>query len=298
METLDLNLIKVFIAIYESRSVTLAAERFEVTQPTISYALSKLRTAYGDRLFIRHSKGLAPTPIAENLYRTFCDATKLIEATLEQRHLFDPLNSTHQFRLAMSDIGVLYFAPPLLTRFQSCAPRLEIEIVQTSDAISEGLRSGRTDVAIGNLPFLIGNTQSAHLFREHYVCLLSSDHPDIADEMTLSAFSNARHLMVVSPSSGHRLVDEILSQQGVVRRVVARVPQFTVLPRLIPNSDLLVILPSRVAALFVAQGGLKALPLPIEIPSFDVRVHWHIRQENGAAHKWLIREIVETLGAL
>jgi DNA-binding transcriptional LysR family regulator len=295
---LDLNLIKVFIAIYESRSVTLAAERFEVTQPTISYALSKLRTTYSDRLFVRNSKGLTPTPVADNLYRNFCDATMLIEATLEQRYHFDPVNSTQQFRLAMSDIGVLYFAPPLLKRFQISAPKIEIEILQTSASASEDLRSGRLDVAIGNLPFLVANTQSAYLFREHYVCLLSNEHPDISDEMSPSAFAAARHLMVVSPSSGHRLVDEVLSQQGIVRKVVARVPQFTVLPQLIPKSDLLVILPSRVADLFVMQGGLKALPVPFEIPSFDVRVHWHVRQESGAAHKWLIQEIVETLGKL
>jgi DNA-binding transcriptional LysR family regulator len=104
--------------------------------------------------------------------------------------------------------------------------------------------------------------------------------------------------MVSSPFSGHRLIDEALGEKGASRKIVARVPHFTVLPQLLAQSDLLVILPSRVAGLYVGQGGLKALELPVSIPEFEVRVHWHISRESTAAHKWFIEEIVETLGKL
>lgn len=298
MSRLDLNLVRVFVAIYEARSVTQAAERLALTQPTLSYSLAKLRDAYADRLFLRGNSGLVPTTLAEQLYEKFSEALAGIEGTLQQRTRFDPERSTRRFRLAMSDIGVLYFAPPLLRRFQEAAPHIEIEIIPVSNATAEDLIVGRLDVAVGNLPALAASTHSALLFSERYVCLMSADHPAIGDAMTLDEFIAGRHIMVSSQFSGHRLIDEVLEQKGASRKIVARIPHFTVLPQLLAQSDLLVILPSRVAGLYVSQGGLKALELPVPIPHFEVRVHWHVGREPSAAHQWLLDEMVASLGGL
>ncbi|MET3915511.1 DNA-binding transcriptional LysR family regulator [Variovorax sp. OAS795] len=298
MSHLDLNLVRVFVAIYETRSVTQAAERLDVTQPTISYGLAKLRKMYADRLFMRSSDGLIATGLAEQLFERYRDALTTIESTLEQNTTFDPLRSTRRFRLAMSDIGVLYFVPPLLRRFQEAAPHIEIDIVQIPDALGEDLSVGRLDMAIGNIPVLASPMHSVLLFREHYVCLMSANHPTIGERMSLKEFSSARHVMVSSPRSGHFLIEEVLAERGINRNIVARVPQFTVLPQLLSQSDLLVLLPSRVASLYVLQGGLKSLPLPVPLPDFKVQAHWHARQEYSAAHRWLVDEIVQTLSKL
>lgn len=295
---LDLNLVRVFVAIYETQSVTAAAERLDVTQPTISYGLSKLRKAYGDRLFLRSGSGVAPTNLAEQLYSVFRDALAAVENTLEERAVFFPASSKRRFRLAMSDIGVLIFVPLLLRRFQEVAPHIEIDVVSISETTAEDLAAGRLDVAIGNIPQLNSQTRSAHLFKEHYVCLMSASHPSIGSEMSLSQFLTARHVMVSSPRSGHALVEEGLAQLGIHRNIVAKVPHFTVLPELLSQSDLLVILPSRVANLYVVQGALKAMRLPVELPEFHVQVHWHRRQDTSIAHKWLVDETVRVLASL
>lgn len=298
MSHLDLNLVRVFVAIHETRSVTQAAERLDVTQPTISYGLAKLRKVYADRLFTRGSDGLVPTTLADQLFQRYREALTTVEGTLELHTAFDPQRSTRRFRLAMSDIGVLYFVPPLLRKFQESAPRIEIDIVQMSDALGEDLSAGRLDMAIGNIPALASHMRSALLFREHYVCLMSASHPTIGQRMSLEEFSSARHVMVSSPRSGHFLIEEALAERGINRNIVARVPQFTVLPQLLSQSDLLVLLPSRVADLYVGQGGLKALALPVPLPDFQVQAHWHARHEYSAAHRWLVEEIVQTLGKL
>lgn len=298
MTRLDLNLVRVLVAIYESRSVTLAAERLDLTQPTVSHSLARLRDVYSDRLFERGASGLQPTALCEQLYGRMSESLAAIESTLDQAQPFDPARSSRRFRLAMSDIGALFFAPPLLRRFQRVGPCLQIDIIQVSDTAGEDLAAGKLDLAIGNLPALGATTRSQALFREHYVCLMSAEHPSIGQSMTLPEFTGARHIMVTSPWSGHALLDGILAQQGVARNVVARVPQFTVLPQLLMQSDLLVVLPSRVARLYAAQGGLKELPLPVESPSFEVRVHWHPRQEGVTSHRWIREEVVQTLSEL
>lgn len=295
---LDLNLVRVFVAIHEARSVTLAADRLGLTQPSVSHALAKLRTAYGDRLFTRAASGLVPTPLADQLAPPLRHALATMEATLDEVRAFLPERSSRQFRIAMSDIGALYFTPPLLKRLQERAPGMRVDIVQPSASLVDDLAAGAIDFAVGNLPELVATTRTQSLFKERYVCLMAQDHPWIGESMSIDEFARARHVLVTSPSSGHVLVDGILASQGIVRNVVARVPQFSVLPYLVSNTDLLVVLPSRVARLFVTVGSLKALEVPVAIPGFEVRAHWHARQQDNPAHRWMREQFVETLSLL
>lgn len=294
----DLNLVRVLVAIYETRSVTQAAERLELTQSTVSHALGRLREAYADRLFARAPGGLVPSALCDELYAHLRDALARIEGSLEEAEAFDAVRTTRRFRFAMSDIGTLFFVPPLLRRFQTAAPSMQVEIVATSDAAADDLASGQLDLAIGSLPGLVAGTRTRPLFSDHYVCLMWARHPSVGSTLTLEQFSQTRHVMVDSPSSGHALVERLLASHGVTRRIVARLPQFTVLPQLLAGSDLLVILPLRVAKLFAAGGKLKHVELPIPIPSFEVRMHWHPRHEASAAHRWVRDEVFDTLSRL
>lgn len=299
MSSLDLNLLRVLVAVYEAASVTLAADRLGVTQPTVSYGLGRLRKAYADPLFVRGAGQLVATAVAEQLYRRFTEVLASIDDSLSERAQFDPAQTRRRLRLAMSDIGELYFIPPLLARFSQVAPHIELEVVQASmERLSEELALGQLDAAIGHLPSTLASTRSALLFRERYVCLLSDQHPTIGKRLSLKEFASARHVMVASPFSGHSVIDDVLGQRGIARHIAVRLPHFTVLPLLVAQSDLLVTLPSRIAELYAAQGGLKALDLPVSIPEFDVRVHWHGRQETSPFHRWLVDQVVETLGQL
>lgn len=294
----DLNLVRAFVAIYETRSVTLAAERLGLTQPTVSHALARLRELYGDRLFARRAQGLVPSAIAERLFEQVNVALSTIEGTVEAQEQFEPASTTRRFRIAASDIGALFFVPPLLRRFQSVAPRLQAEFVELSETVMDGLATGALDLALGNLPDLHEHTREALLFQERYVCLLSEDHPVGPEGFTLPEFLQARHVMVTTPVSGHAHIDEALAQKGVRRNVVALVPQFSVLPSVVEGSDLVVILPERVARLFASQRQLKVAEIPVPLPGFEVRVHWHARAENSAPHQWLREEVIQTLRRL
>lgn len=294
----DLNLIRAFVSIYEAKSVTLAAERLNLAQPTVSYSLSRLRELYNDRLFSRGPAGLVPTAAAERLYEQLSVALMSIEGTMDSKASFDPKTSKRRFRFALSDIGSLFFTPPLLKRFQLQAPHLQAEFVQLSDNLLDELARGSLDLAIGNLPSLHTHTRNELLFHERYVCLLSHDHPCKDEAIDIATFVKSRHVMVTSPSSGHALVDGALAEKGIQRNVVALVPQFSVLPSLVRESDLVVVLPSRVAQLYASERQLRIAELPVAIPEFDVRMHWHARQENSPAHRWLRQEVVQSLQGL
>lgn len=294
---LDLNLVRVFIAIYETGSLTLASERLFVTQPTVSYSLAKLREALNDQLFVRTHQGMVPTPCAKQTYERFSSGVAQIDRAVEQTSSFVPELSQRRFRIAMSDIGELIFISPLLEKITPLAPQVELEIVQMdADDLPTWLALGRVDAAIGYLPALCDVTRNAHLFDEHYVCLLRQDHPTIRGTLTREAFATARHAYVSSSFFGHKQVEEELRKLDV--KVALRIPHFTVLPRVISATDLIVVLPSRVAAAFASYGGLRTLPLPIELPRIIVRLHWDRGHEGLAAHQWLLKILTEAVGSL
>lgn len=67
--TIDLNALFILLVVYRELGVTRAAERLNVKQPAISNTLAKLRIHFQDPLFIRHSRGLKPTPKANEIIR-------------------------------------------------------------------------------------------------------------------------------------------------------------------------------------------------------------------------------------
>jgi DNA-binding transcriptional LysR family regulator len=296
---LDLNLIRVFVAIYETRSVTGAADRLFLTQPTVSYGLAKLRKLLNDPLFTRTHDGMLATPCGDRTYEQFSAAMARIESAVDMTQHFDPAHSSRRFRVAMSDIGELFFLPPLLAHIHREAPNVEIEVVQIAmDEVVGWLAAGKADIAIGCLPAIRALTRNETLFNEHYVCLMRESHPSVGDCLTLENFAAARHVHVSSPFSGHRLVEDVLRTHGVSRKVALQIHHFTILPYLISNSDLLVTLPSRVAGLFAAFGGLKVMDLPVSIPDFDVCVYWDDRHDIYTAHRWFRNVIGEALTGL
>ncbi len=294
---MDLNLVRVFAAIYETGSVTAAAERLFVNQSTVSYSLSKLREALSDPLFIKTRGGMAATPCAEQTYERFSLALAHIDDAVETTHTFVPQLSDRRFRVAMSDIGELIFLPPLLKKLAAIAPQVELEVVETKVDDAPGwLASGKVDAAVGNLPSICAVTRNAHLFNEHYVCLMRKTHQAKRKPLTREAFIAARHAFVSSSFFGHPQVEVLLQQLGV--KVALQIPHFTILPHLIAASDLLVVLPSRVASLFESYGGLQSMPVPIELPSIEVRLHWHLHHKGHAAQQWFLDILTEALGSL
>ncbi|WP_353189437.1 LysR family transcriptional regulator [Pandoraea pnomenusa] len=296
---LDLNLIRVFVSIYETGSVTAAASRMFVTQPTISYGLAKLREALHDPLFVRTADRMIPTAIGEAAYRKFSVAMATIASAIESPQEFVPASSNRRFRLAMSDIGELIFLPPIYARVAASAPQVEIEIVQaTIDDAAKWLASGKVDLVIGNMQLIGQNIRRKGLFREHYECVLRQGHPSADPQLTLARFIEARHVMVTSPFSGHALVENALRQHSVSRQIVMQILHFTILPQLLASSDLMATVPSRVGKQFAQVAPLQTVPLPIDIEPFEVGMYWHEFQDDNPAHMWMRGLVDDALSPL
>jgi DNA-binding transcriptional LysR family regulator len=295
---IDLNLVRVFVTIYETGSVSGAAGRLHITQPSVSYALARLRDQWGDPLFKRTRDGMQPTVLASQLYGSFRASLTDIERAVALTRKFDPELSTRRFRLALSDLGEVFFLPHVLRGLQVRAPLVELEVIQVEiDRMDEWLRTGKIDAAVCNRSYVPVQAKCELMFVERYVCMLRSSHPRIGESLSMEQFLNERHV-VVSAGTGHHFVEDRLREASVERTVSLRVPHFSVLPEIISSSDLLVTLPERVAKVYAQKNDLKTLDLPFTVPEFEVSLHWHEHSGDNTAQLWFCQFLKETITGL
>ncbi|NNJ16956.1 LysR family transcriptional regulator [Pseudomonas putida CSV86] len=298
MASFDLNLITTFITVYETQSVTVTAQRLFVTQPSVSYALAKLREQFDDVLFVRNRQGMQPTRLATQLYGSFKEASRCIDWAVGEARKFDPRHSQRQFRLALSDLGEMALLPRLMEHLSHQAPNIELEVVPLEiDQVGIWLNDGHIDAAICSRKLTDNGVVSRVLMKERYVCLLDAAHPRIGDSIDMQQFLAEPHALVTR-TSGHGMAEEALQRLGVERRIKLRLPHFSVLPRLIPGTEMLVILPSQIAESFCEMPlprQLKTLELPFEVPAFEVSLHWHSRSTQSTALDWFLRQVQVSL---
>src|SRR5919202_415425 len=255
VQDIDLNLLRVFDAVLQERSVTAAAGRLGLTQPAVSNALARLRTLLGDALFVRTPAGMEATPFARGVAEPVRQAVALLDSALAHGPGFEPATATRAFRFYMSDLGQIEFLPPLIERVQRAAPGVRLEAVALDvEDIASALGTGALDLAIGFLPGLGPPVRRRALFTYR---------------------------------GGHRVVEEALERAGLARRISLRLPHFTVVPMVLERTDLICTLPARVARVFERRGKLKSLPPPVPIPVADVAVHWHARFDADQGNRWL-----------
>ncbi len=288
LRELDLNLLVVFNELLVERRVSRAADKLGVSQPAVSNSLAKLRRLFDDELFLRTTKGMEPTPFAEQLAESVGDALAMIHSGINQRTEFEPSTAARAFTIGVTDIGEIYFMPPLIARLRSEAPRVTLSTVRnTASTLRDDLESGKVDLAIGLLPQLQAGFFQRRLFSQGYVCLMRRGHQLDKKRISLSEFSAAEHLVVVSAGTGHGKVDELLQRSGVDRTVRLTVPHYVSVGSILQASDLISTVPERLADRLVGPYGLVKVPHPARLPDVAINVFWHAKYHRSPANQWL-----------
>lgn len=290
----DLNLLLVFNQLLLDKSVSVAADRLGITQPAVSNALKRLRTALKDDLFLRTSKGMEPTPYAQHLAEPVLYALNALQSVLTRRDSFDPLTSTRTFHLAMTDIGEIYFMPPLMERLSQLAPGIRMSTHRpNSGDLQSDMESGAVDLALGLQPNLQAGFFQRRLFQQRYVCVYRNGHPKARNPMSLELFSALEHVSVVAANTGHSEVDLLLDRAGVKRNLRLEVPHFVAVGHILHSTDLIATLPERFAQRCKEPFDLVVSPHPVPLPEIAITLFWHGKYHRDPASVWLRQLIVE-----
>jgi DNA-binding transcriptional LysR family regulator len=293
---LDLNLLRVFHAIAEEGSLTLAGNRLDLSQPAVSYALGRLRNLFNDPLFVRSGNAMRPTSTALELLEPVRRLMSSAQEALRHAERFIPAQSTRTFHIAMSDIGEMVFLPPVCERLREVAPHVRLEVMQLPvDEIEEALRNGRLDLAIGNLPSLKATTRFESLFHEAYVCMTAARDDIQGQRLAMEDYLAMLHVSVVSKEHGHRIIEDVLRQHKLHRKVALQLPHFSAVPEILLRTGWAVTLPGKVAQHFNATGKFSVYELPSGAPEVEVTLHWHEDFEESDANRWLRAQLIDLL---
>ncbi|MFY1901623.1 LysR family transcriptional regulator [Achromobacter xylosoxidans] len=294
LQDMDLNLLVVFIELCKHGRVSAVAQNLGISQPGVSNALGRLRKLLGDELFLRTSRGMVPTPYAEALAQPIADALAALHGTLNARASFDPARSERAFVIGVNDVGETYFLPRLMRALDDAAPGVTIRTVRTTSIdVKDEMERGRIDLAMGFLPGLKHGFFQRRLFRQPYVCIFREDHPLARTGVSARQFRAAEHVAIVSEGTGHGVVDQVIEQAGIRRRLRLTVPHFMAVGPVLQATDMIAVVPRRFADCACKPFGLATAPCPVKIPESVINVFWHARNHREPANQWLRQVVVE-----
>lgn len=286
----DLNLLVALEALFDHRNVTHAGSQIGLSQPAMSRALSRIRDMFQDDILVRTSAGFTATPRGEQI------AAKLPQALDAIRELFagSAFAESEQvtIRVIMPDHQTFVLLPRLLPRLRARAPHLQLTTDSSFSGALKRLETGEVDYAIGQLASAPPGFFRRTLYVDQFACLLRRDHPVLARPWREESFACLRHA-VVAPCSeeGFGQVYDTLAGLDLPDRDPLFVPNMMAAPVMVAETDLCLILPQRVAVQAAAMLPLAVLPVPIELPPYEVSLIWHERNHRDSDHSWVRAEI-------
>jgi DNA-binding transcriptional LysR family regulator len=285
---LDLNLVRVLAAVIEEGTLTAAATRLNLTQPSITHAVNRLRRLTGDDLFRRSGRGVRPTRVALQLYAELGRLPRDADAALARLTTFDPSTAVTTFRAAMTDLGQAAFLTALASMLERAAPRTRLEVLPLdTDTAARDLEAGEIDLAIASIP-LAGRIRSMPISRDRYVGLSRAGRFDTAP--TLDALASLPRI-VVRGTTGHTIVESRLPDPppGSVT-----VDGFSGIPAVLSGTGLLAFAPGIVVPGWTSRWPLHAWELPL--PDVETTVFIHAAEAGStAAVEWFVERAVDVL---
>lgn len=295
MRDFDLNLVRTFVLLYETRSVTATAESLHVTQPTISYSLQKLRRRFSDELFRRTGGGLVPTTTARALYEPLHSALSGIETAVSGAWSFDPASAKAAFTLCLSDLGEISLLPRLMAALPGSAPGVTLTVRPLDvDRAADQLGRGEIDAFIASPLISSQRVARIPLFSEGYLGMVAADHPRLGSRVGFDALAAERHVTVFGPT-GHDGPRRALEAHGLLDRVVLEVTRFAALPYLVQDGELVAMVPHLVAEMFAAEHRVRLFELPMDVEPAQVSVYTRHTHARSPAQHWLVTFMREVL---
>jgi DNA-binding transcriptional LysR family regulator len=290
LRRLDLNLLVTLDVLLTEHNVTRAARRLNLSQPSVSVHLAKLREVFGDPLLLPGPRGMRPTARAESLREPLRLALDALDHAVSPGRPFDPGRATLTWRIAASDYGESTIVLPMLNGLREAAPGTRLAVLDMQpERIARQAEQGDVDLAFHTNDGAPSTLRRRALFTERYVLVGRAGHPRLKRRPTLAQFCQLDQV-IVSPDGGGFLgaTDQALSALGVTRRVLLSVPHFLFLMSVVAATDMVAMVPSR---LVHGVRALRVVEAPVEVPGYEMSMLWHERVHRDPAHRWL-REFI------
>ena len=314
LRSMDLNLFCVFEAVMQHRSVSGAAAELGLTPSAVSHALSRLRKALKDDLFVAGPSGMEPTIRAVELAPTVRDGMQRLSSAIAAKP-FVPRDAVRTFAIVASDYPASTIIPPLAASLASKAPSITLRLFPGGrmDAI-RFLDEGRVDLLLSWVDEVPERMCRSIVALDREALVVRAGHPLTQGILTKERLFDFPHVVVEVTGTESQGVDGFVDERGVIRRnwmerllietgnaggpvgrVAITVPYYAPVAPIVEQTDMVATLPRRLAMQLIRPGSLVMLDLPYEPLGFALEAVWHQRAERDPGLRWLVAEMTEVM---
>jgi len=290
--TPDISLLRVFHAVMEERNVTAAAERLGQSQSTVSAALSRLRVALGDELFLRARYGVEPTEKAVEIAPSIAVGLEQLEQAFRAAEPFDPARTKRHFRLLLGPYAEIVLVPDLAAAFARMAPLARLEISPIGPDLDSRHLAGRAfDLAIGRFHTPSEDLVVSTLFEDGFRCIAAPQAVPEGTVLDRGRYETLPHVVVAPPGNWRTGVHKRTEATGLRRNTAVVVSHFLTAAPTVARLGGIATVPARVAAMTAEPYGLRNASVPVDLGTFPSQIAWHPRLRRDPGHAWL-RELI------
>ncbi len=259
LQRLDLNLLRTLDVLLSENNVTRAAQRLNLSQPSVSIQLARLREIFADPLLMPGPRGMQPTARADELRQPLRCALAALEQAVAPVAPFNPAAAAGAWRVAATDYMASAILLPMLGRLRR-PPGSRLAVFELQPArLEQQAASDEVDLFFHTREGAPPGLHQRLLFRERYVLAGRAGHPALRPGLSLETFCQLDQA-IVSPDGGgfSAATDIALANLGLTRRVVLSVPHFLFMLETLRNSDLVAVLPGAAGARAERAGSRRA----------------------------------------
>lgn len=296
LRKIDLNLLRVFDAIYAERHVTRAASRLLTSQSAVSHSLRNLRDIFQDPLFTRTPDGMSPTALADILAERIGDILAQMQDVLAFRNSFVPESASGKLTIGFLSPGPSWLMAGICRRIGAQAPRLDLVFRHIPvQQVAESLDGRAVQLLIGPPDVIADRRRLCHetLFREKHGCLVGVDNPRVGATLDLEDYAGLAHAVIATHHFERTWIDDLLARAGLQRTIKAVVPHPSFIGDLLSSTDMIcTLLPS----LILPDDRLRLLPVPFPATPMTVSQFYHERDAGNPQIQWLRQVVADVCG--
>lgn len=284
---LDLNLLVALDAVLTERSISRAAEKLHLSQPTLSNALSRLRDYFNDDLLVQVGRKMELTPRAQVLQEAVRDVLVRIDTSIATQPEFDPAESDREFKLFVSDYTLQTLMPHALALARKQSKRLRFHLLPQADHPQRALERGEVDLLVIPKSYCSPEHPTEVVFEEEFNCVVWSDSRLARRPLSFEDYAAASHVVMQPPGGQPSFEDWFTQRFGISRRIEVTAFSFTAIPHLVIGTDLVATVHRR-----LALQSAKSLPLtlhapPMPMPKMEQALQWHKYRTQDPGLRWL-----------
>jgi len=268
----NLEYYRIFCCVGRCRSITAAAEKLCLTQPSVTKSIQRLEEQLGCQLFARTKRGVSFTAAGKLLFERVEPACELIMSAERELESVKSLESG-SLSIAATEMGLALYVLPALKNFLADHPNIKVKFRNAlTDKTVQMLKSGEVDIAILYSPFEADSSLSARTIDVFHECLIAGSRYSFLSsrENTLEELAEYPFISMPEGSSGKEYMRLCFEKHGLDFTPDIEVTTMELVIQAAASNLGIGTLPHRLMEQRVGGGTLFPVPLREDLPDRKV----------------------------